>query len=443
MRTRSSAASPRPRVRAERGNVLILALAVGIVVALVLSGILSMTLQHGGAAIERGERAQARWGAEAGFAKAREAIYRKRIVGLSRLLEGPDGMPGTADDGIVPDHQLPFGGGEVRIRIENDAAPGETAFEDRNFRVVVRATGKAGLSEESIRAYVSVPDAFRSRHGVLAGHDLEISGTMDVTGSVADVHANGNVTIAGAVEVWGDVTATGTVTAGAGNVRGTTTSGAPPVKIPILDVEAYREVADDVLRLDGRVQNATGAIVGNGLLGSSFYGWSFDLVGLRWTFSGRRAMNGTFFAETDAYVSGSGSDATREGQWYLSLVARGNIVVSSNPDIRADSPGILLISNKDVRISGSPNLGTRIDWDDLPATPGLVYAMEQFYIEGRTTKINGTVIGATSRNLSLLVTRNHLAGTAQLGYEGDVIFSDGTAKAVDVLYWERTSEHLR
>lgn len=438
MRTRSSAAD-----RRRRGNVLILALAVGVVVALVLSGLLSMTIQHDGAALERSERAQARWGAEAGLAKAREAVYKRRIVGLTRLLEGPDRTPNTADDGIVPDHELPFGGGEVRVRISNDGASGESTFEDRNFRVIVRATGKVGSSEESLRAYVSVPDTFRSQYGVLAGHDLEISGTMDVTGTVSDVHANGNVTVAGAVEVWGDVTATGTVTVGAGNVHGTTTGGVPPVKIPILDVDLYREVADFVLGLDGRVTGATGAVVGSGVLGNSFHGWTYDLTALCWTFTGRRAMHGTYFAETDAYVSGSGADASPEGVWNLSLIARGNIVVSSSADIRTSSPGILLISNRDVRISGSPNLGTRQDDDDPPSTPGVVYAMEQFYIEGRTTKINGTVIGATSQALSPLVTKNHLAGTAQLGYEGDVIFSDGTAKNVDVLFWERTSEHLR
>jgi hypothetical protein len=428
MPTRSSATT-------EDGNVLVLALAVGVTVALILAGLLTVTTSHDGAAVDRSQRAQARWAAEAGIGKALEAMHARRRTGFTTLLLGPDGQGSTPDDGILPGHKTSFGVCDLRVRFENDKIDGDS-YRDKNLRLVIVATGQAGQAQETIRAYAEVEDAFRPMQGVLAGHDLTVEGTPDVEGAAGDVHANGNLTVAGGAEVVGDASATGTVTAKPGTVKGATRPFAAPVAIPLLDPADFRSLATHILSPDGKVRDAAGKVLADANL-VAYKGWKYAILSKLWTFSGEAAVDGTFYIEGDAEIAGSGSKASERGVWTATFIATGSIALSSKPDLRAHTYGVMVLAGTDLVISGSPNLGTTSK--GVAGTPGLVYAVEQFRVEGQTAKINGVLVGATSRQKGLGVVTNRLAGTAAASYDGDLAVATGKGRQTKVLYWERTT----
>jgi hypothetical protein len=427
MPTRSSASD-----RRRRGNVLILALAVGVTVALMLVALLSVTTAHGGTAEDRSQRAQARWAAEAGVAKALDALHRRRKAGFTSLLAGPDGVGGSPDDGILPGHLVSFGHGEVRLRFLNDDVDGDP-YRDKNMRIVIFATGIAGSTQETVRVYATVDDVYRPRQSVVAGADLDVEcADDDESIALANVHANGRLTLSGEeVVVHGNASATGAITVEDGaEVHGITTPFAAPEPVAEIDPEDFRDLATFVLRADGQVVDSEGDLVPGAL---AEYGWTFA-AGV-WRHDGTAAIDATFFAETEMRVLGSGSDASPSGIWTATFIALGDITISSAADLRTHTSAIHALAGQKLTISGSPSFGMATG--DLPATPGLLYAVQEFDVEGET-RVNGALVGTTATAKSLNPTlSNRIAGGAQVFFGGDVAVSTGKGERAHTLYWER------
>jgi cytoskeletal protein CcmA (bactofilin family) len=92
-------------------------------------------------------------------------------------------------------------------------------------------------------------------YGLFSNADMTVSGSFNITGHV---HSNGNVTAKGGATVDGNVEATGTYNSqGNPNISGTTTSGAPRVAMPTIDLAYYLSKATTILNGDQTLNGAS------------------------------------------------------------------------------------------------------------------------------------------------------------------------------------------
>ena len=435
----STVEQPSERGSAIIGVVLLLMMLSGLAAGLVVNGQTETS-------ISRNQRAktQADAAAEAGLNHATELattfIREWNANGLASteaaidaLLLGPDGLSGTvatdADNGslgtrtgitaaeqIAPGTLLTVAAGidaqyEAFVMDDDATAPDEPAgdlYNDENGKVIVRATGYA---EDETKVVLEATLAELLLGAVVTNGDLDIGGSVDITGTAGSVHSNGDLVISGSA-----ATTSGTVTA-SGSYTGALTGngGLPELEVPEVNASDYLSDADFILTSAGTMTDPGGTLLcdtagaGKGQNSTTCNDWSFDSGTGEWSVGNTATPNtGTYYVEGPVKIAGSpGTDAA---PIQLSIIAEGSIDVSGSPTIIADTPDLIFVSDGDIEISGSL---------DTSNGGGSILVHEQLSITGNLTH-EGQLIVEDATTVDHLVTTNSIQGNATISYSGTV-----------------------
>ena len=249
-------------------------------------------------------------------------------------------------------------------------------------------------------------------YGIVSGGGFSIfsiSGNPTIQGSCGSLHTNGNLTISGSPSFSGSVTASGTYTqSGNPNISegGESGGGRPLQPVPpivpatVLATAKATLPANQVFQLlaNGQVQDGNGASIATPI------GWIYSAgPPAQWTFSGNTSVNGTYYVQGNANVSGNAGSPT--SPWLVTIIATGNIQLSGNPKISAHLPGTLLVAGQDIMITGNPQ----------QAFTGIIAAHEQIQITGNAT-IVGNIVAEDAASTSSLVTQSSISGNPTITY---------------------------
>ncbi len=315
------------------------------------------------------------------------------------LLRGADGLPNTADDGVlsgfglttaqhIPTAGVTAYGGTYSVRVIDDPADGDAnAMTDLNNRVLVRCTGT--LADGST-ASVDVMVGQNSLPGIVVDGNLHVPGNPTLAGACGGAHSNGNLTISGVPTVQtyfsssGSVGVSGTINYSSGTPLGPY-ANRPQVDVPTLAYGTYcPSTADYVLQTNGRVRRISD-MAELGTSGSGWGGWKRSSTSpLIWeTTTNTPTLNGTVCVQGNAKISNDVGSAA--SAYPLTLITQGSIELSGNPYVAADAgQPILFLAEGDLKINGNPTAGS-------VSFGGALYALSQCHIGGNPT-INGQVI---------------------------------------------------
>ena len=415
----------------ERGSALL-----GVLLLLMMVSALAAALGVSGQTetlISRNQRsaAQAQAAAEAGLNHAAELatayIFEWKANGLPNveaaldgLLVGPDGAPGTEDDGslgprveagietIETAEAIPLGtqltitsginaSYEAFVMDDDATAPTTGDFvedgnllNDLNAALIIRATGYAqDNTKVTLEALITpIPLA-----AIVSDGDLGMNGSVEILGTDGSVHSNGGLTITGgAVSVAGTVTASGTYS---GSPAGS--GGAPP--LPMMEIHAsdYLAYADFILTSDGTMTNQAGTVL---CAEAPCNDWDFDDGDWSFGSGGSEPDTGTYYVEGPVTVTGN-------PEVQITIIAEGSIDISGSPELTPDTPGLFLVTDGDLEISG--NLETN--------APGQMLVHEQVSLSGNVELI-GQLIVEDAATVSDLVTENTISGNVEITYNG-------------------------
>ncbi len=310
--------------------------------------------------------------------------------------------------------------------LDNDDGDADTAV-DSDGQILLESRGSSGTALRRIRVRISLnPAGWGSNHAILTGESLLISGNPTVIGTNNAIHSNGNIMLSGTTSA-GAVSASGTVTvSGSDEDLGSVTNGAGNASIPEVNPADFRDMADFILGGDGRVRDQAGVILNPG--GDPWNGW--DWGGDKWTKSDSSTLDGTYYVESNAVISGNPGEGAAE-PWKLTLIAEGSIEISGNPVVEtagAAASGIdnlLFVAGGDLKINGNAN----------QSFEGVMAAHEQVDISGNPN-LDGFIIAEGASNVHDYVDNNSISGDMQLTYNGlDTPFQDPLADIV-ALSWE-------
>jgi Tfp pilus assembly protein PilX len=449
-----------PRGFALVGVMMVLFLLTGLIAALVLSGQTEVRIARNYEA-----RAKAQSAAEAGLNHALAIVmdrltqyqsygYASPAAAAQALLKGPDNAIGTtaldADNGSLENlgtivaqriprpparRALAFDTSyEARVFDEDNPARGVTlssadltrikedgnANTDANRIILVRAVGYGPNSAQTTLEAAIVlgsPGA-----AIVVNGNLTISGNMTIAGSAASVQANGNLTVSGSPTIGGDLVATGTYTqTGSPTVGGAKGGGYPAATVPNVQASDYLARADYLLKTDGKMYTAAGALVCNGSgTGCNAKGWSF--ASSRWTLNKTTFQNGTYYAYTNVTTAANVGSAASPIQF--TLICAGSITLGSNVYATAASPGLFLVAQGDLSVTGG--------WTQSGAEAQIL-VREQLSLASNA-KLLGRMIVQNVTSVSTLVTTNVISGnSAGMTYNGSL---GGASGAPTVLGWQ-------
>jgi len=439
------------------GVLLLLFLLAGMVATLTVSGQTEIRISQNYEA-----QAKARLAADAGLNHATAVVvaklstwhddgYASPSAAITAMLKGPDGLTGTtatnADNGslenlgadatqriprvptrrtLTPDEWY-----EAKVFDEDDPARGVTLsasdntrinedslpYSDNNKRLVVRAVG---YGPSNVQVMLEAVVGFGiDDSAIIVNGDLNIAGNVQVSGAAGGIHGNGNVNIWGSPDVSGDATATGTFDmSGHPTVGGMTGGGYPAVAVPDIHASDHLAEADYILTSTGTMTNPGGTVLCTGS-GCAGRGWSFDSG--KWKITGNTVQAGTYYAQTDVTISGS------PGPVSLSIISEGSINISGNAKMIADDPGLLLLANGDVSISGNLT---------QTGAQAQVLVREQIEITGNPTMV-GQIIVQNAPSVATLVHSNTVSsfyGSFSLTYDGGL---GGPSAAPSVVGWRQ------
>lgn len=269
---------------------------------------------------------------------------------------------------------------------------------------------------------------FNPGNAIITGGDLTISGSPDVLGAMGSVHSNRNLTISGNPTIHGNATATGTATGTYQRQQGgqsiAAVGGQPAEAIPAVNPAVFRPHADFILSNVGNVGNVgivrdrNDNIIVDGWKGGKWNGWKFSVSDNTWSLSDKETINGTFYIEGNAKISGN--PGTAEKPWIASIIATGDIEVSGNvrvrpPNIndgalfRSGTENLLFIAGEDIKISGNPQ----------QSMDGIIAAHEQIQISGNPG-LRGFIIAEGAENRSDRVTKNKISGSVTITHTGGI-----------------------
>jgi hypothetical protein len=310
----------------------------------------------------------------------------------------PTGYP-TAASNFIPAAGVAFGRGSYQVFVCDDhltdrdvvtAALDADPNSDVNRRVLVRsvATGPDGASAatEMVLGAQDLP-------AVIVDGPLKVAGHPQVTGTGGQIHANGDLELAGnpcastfyssvsGVSVSGNSVGSG---ATCSSTDLDTRPDSAPLPIPVLTPAMFKAQATFWLNADGTiVDGQTGAPI------KSLPGWNFHKGSLTWT-AGTNIPAGTYWV--DANISVSGSPGSAGAPLPLTLLATYSIDVSGSPDtqphLTISAPGMMptgisMLAGTDLELTGSYT----------QVFNSLYYAGHQLDISG-TPVINGQVLAA-------------------------------------------------
>ncbi len=243
-----SLASPRAQLRDRAGIAIVTVLVTISVIGLLVASIWTPVNAEQRAERSRQDAVRARHLAESGFAHAFQALKQQiPAVSVNALLQGADGIAGTADDGLLANHsglanavQVPaggrsYGGGTYYVRLlddPNDTQAGGTSDDGQGrFVLSCRAELPGGATAE-VRALMR-----RTVAGAPAGPALhldagvEISGKLRIEGTCGRGHVNGTFT--GGGEPYSQVEWSSTGTPIPSSFQGVKKPGSPALPVDI------------------------------------------------------------------------------------------------------------------------------------------------------------------------------------------------------------------
>ena len=370
---------------------------------------------------------------------------------MTSFLLGPDNLSGTvatdADNGSLeatgiprPPARLALAGAlgaqyEARIYDEDDPARGLTLTAadlvriaengqpttDGNTQVVVQAIGYAADGSMTTLEALIVPV---DSPAIVSNGDLEIRGNTSIVGANGSVHANGDLDVQGNPTVSGDATASGgfTVT-GSPTIGGDSGGGLSPHPVSSVSAIDYQWMADYILKADGKMTDGTGTIT---ICDAWVVATACQTAGYMWVFAGANGWtassvgvnsdNQTWYAETD--VATTGTTGTVADPLNITIIAEGNIDIAGNGVLEADTPGLLFVTDMDLKMAGNRS---------QVGADALIVVREQISLRGNLSLRGGVVIEDAAA-LSNLVT------ASQLGVSGNVtVTNSGTLQGTDFL----------
>jgi hypothetical protein len=249
--------------------------------------------------------------------------------------------------------------------------------------VVATGTTTIGAGERVLRALITT--SFSSDDAIRTRKSLTVSGVSSITGRCGTAHANTDLALTGTPTLSGSATASGAYSVSGNPTVGPDSGGGRPRKpVPPIDPAAFLAKAKDMLSPDQLFQlKADGTVLdGNGTAlptsGQRFQGWRFN-PGSGWGLSGSTAVDGTYYIEGDATVSGN--PGTPASPWTTTIIATGDVEIVGTPVIKTHLRDTLFVAGQDVKISGNPSQGFE----------GLIAAHEQVQVSGNPT-IYGFII---------------------------------------------------
>ena len=105
----------------------------------------------------------------------------------------------------------------------------------------------------------------------------------------------------------------------------------------------------------------------------------------------------------------SGNPGSPVNPLRITIIATGSIAITGNPDLQADTPELLFVTDGDLKIAGTI---------DVPlAVEGQMLVHEQIMIVGNPT-LAGQILVEDAVDLSTLVVGNQISGNATISYNG-------------------------
>ena len=361
---------------------------------------------------------------------------------MTSLLLGPDNLSGTvaddADNGSLeatgiprPPARLTLAGTlgaqyEARIYDEDDPARGLTLTAadlvriaengqltaDGNTQVVVQAIGYASDgSMTTLEALIVPADA----PAIVANGTLTVQGNPDIVGTNGSVHANGDLNLGGSATVSENATAAGDYNESGNPTIGGSTSGAQSTQ-PVPEVNAidYKPLADYILTGVGTMTNGVGAVICDAWADAN----ACETAGYMWVFAGGNGWTAssvgdplltdgfTYYAETDLTMTGN--MGTNGDPLNITLIAEGNIDIAGNGVLEANTPGLLFVTDKDLKMVGGK---------DQVGAEAQILVREQLSLLGNTS-LRGQIVIENAASTSDLVTDNRVGGNASLTNDG-------------------------
>lgn len=360
-----------------------------------------------------------------------------------------------------------------------------TAAEDLLFGVGFVPSHDAWASGAQ-RAQMRVIKLRINRHYIRPDHALLLGGGLTLGGNAeirspgcdtttptadacdADVHANGDVKLTGgAHEIEGKLSTSGTIDGTANTTPdGNSFSGEQEEPMPDLHardfynrgtqlntdpggepVGTYDLCSDGVVR-DPSAEPCTGALVWPDPSDptTNFSGWTFSDGGGKPKWKAQKVGPGYFYVHhADAEVNGTAGSTARA----VTIIVEsnpgnpsqtGSLVTTGNPSMVSALPDVLFVVDRDIRMKGSANAGTKETCDEATETcdtqryEGFIYAREQLAVGG-TVDLAGAIIAEDLEDIHGEVTRNTagISGTMYLDY--DRTLQIDAAGIVVIEYW--------
>ena len=356
---------------------------------------------------------------------------------MTSLLLGPDNLSGTvatdADNGSLEAMGIPrsparlaLAGAlgaqyEARLCDEDDPVRGLTLTAtdlvritengqlttDGNTQIVVQAVGYAADgSMTTLEALIVPVDA----PAIVANGDLTVQGNPDIVGTNGSVHANGDLNLGGSASVSENATASGSYNESGNPSVGGNLGGAQSTQ-PVPEVHAldYKPLADYILTSVGTMTNGVGAVICDAWADAN----ACETAGYMWVFAGGNGWTATsvgdplltdgftYYAETDLTMTGN--MGTNGDPLNITLIAEGNIDIAGNGVLEANTPGLLFVTDKDLKMVGGK---------DQVGAEAQILVREQLSLLGNTS-LRGQIVIENAASTSDLVTDHRVGGNAR------------------------------
>ena len=418
-------------LRDERGVALVICLLLITLLFVLGATILNISTTESTMASGRDNVMTSFYLADAGIEHARRSLQGKD---LSEVLDGTTTVFETSNSANLA-------GGSYTIQVTNNilangfpldtvaADPSASATVDSDSIVVLTSTG---LFENATQVAEAIVGSEQSNMGeaIATGGNLQISGNPTVNGSAGSVHSNDDMDVSGNPTISQDLTASGDYDAsGSPTVGGVEGGGQPTVTIPAVNPADYRDLADYVLKSNGKVYESDGTTVvfdtsGGDAWPSNDGGWKIS--GDKWDWVGDEVggdADSVFYIEGNVVI---GSNPGESGSdWQVTLIVEGYIEISGNPEMQANTDDLQIVAGTDVKING-----------DMAAS-GIIAAHEQIGISGNF-QLTGYMIAEDAATNDDMVEYDYISGNPDITYNGNLsTLGAGGGGSFNVLTWRQ------
>ena len=221
--------------------------------------------------------------------------------------------------------------------------------------------------------------------------------------------------------VSGDATASGDFSVGRNlTIGGYSGCGLSPHPVSPVSAINYKWMADYILKSDGTMTDGVGALICDAWADAN----ACETAGYMWVFAGANGWtrgsvgansdNQTWYAETDLAMTGNvGAVADPLN---ITLITEGNIDISGNGVLEADTPGLLFVTDKDLDWTGG---------HDQVGAEALILVHEQIRLRGNLS-LRGAIVIEDAADISDLVTSTNIgaAGNVTVTNSGTLLSTD-------------------